>query len=64
MFKVTLTPFILITIKHRNVLSNQTVGLRAYRDRSLTLKKEHWQQAIDILEILITSLLESEASKV
>jgi hypothetical protein len=51
------------SIKHRNVLSNQMIGLRAYRDRRLTLKKEHWQQAIDMLKILSTSPVENEAEK-
>ena len=29
------------SIKHRNVLSNQFIGLRAYKDRKLKLLKHH-----------------------
>ncbi|MDO6773688.1 IS4 family transposase, partial [Shewanella sp. 2_MG-2023] len=29
------------SIKHRNVLSNQFIGLRAYKNRSLKLLKSH-----------------------
>lgn len=41
------------SIKHRNVLSNQFIGLRAYKDRSLKLLKSHWQSAIKTLQDLV-----------
>jgi hypothetical protein len=34
------------SIKHRNVLSNQFIGLRAYKDKSLRLLKSHWLTGI------------------
>ncbi len=37
------------SIKHRNVLSNQFIGLRAYKDKKLKLLKLHWQAAIKSL---------------
>lgn len=41
------------SIKKRNVLSNQFIGLRAYKDKKLKLLKKHWQAAIDKLNSLI-----------
>ncbi|MDT3320706.1 IS4 family transposase [Shewanella sp. SP1S2-4] len=41
------------SIKHRNVLSNQFIGLRAYKDRNLKLLKLHWQVAIKTLQGLV-----------
>jgi hypothetical protein len=41
------------SIKHRNVLSNQFIGLRAYRDRHLKLMKSHWLTGIKTLQDLI-----------
>ena len=41
------------SIKHRNVLSNQFIGLRAYKDRNLKLLKLHWQVAIKKLQGLV-----------
>jgi transposase len=41
------------SIKNRNVLSNQFIGLRAYKDKQLKLLKKHWQAAIDKLRTLI-----------
>ncbi|SQH74098.1 transposase [Shewanella benthica] len=41
------------SIKHRNVLSNQFIGLRAYRDRKLKLLKSHWRAAIKSLQDLV-----------
>jgi hypothetical protein len=41
------------SIKNRNVLSNQFIGLRAYKDKQLRLLKKHWQAAIDTLNSLI-----------
>ena len=41
------------SIKHRNVLSNQFIGLRAYKDRRLKLLKPHWRTAIKTLQDLI-----------
>lgn len=41
------------SIKNRNVLSNQFIGLRAYKDKRLKLLKKHWQAAIDTLHSLI-----------
>jgi len=41
------------SIKHRNVLSNQFIGLRAYRDKKLKLLKSHWRDAIKSLLGLI-----------
>ena len=40
-------------IKHRNVLSNQFIGLRAYKDKSLRLLKSHWRAGIKTLQSLI-----------
>ena len=37
------------SIKHRNVLSNQFIGLRAYKDKKMKLLKSHWQAAIKSL---------------
>jgi hypothetical protein len=33
------------SIKNRNVLSNQFIGLRAYKDKQLKLLKKHWKAA-------------------
>ncbi|MEZ9821386.1 IS4 family transposase, partial [Shewanella sp. 10N.286.45.A1] len=41
------------SIKHRNVLSNQFIGLRAYKDRKLRLLKSHWRTAINTLQGLV-----------
>lgn len=41
------------SIKTRNVLSNQFIGLRAYQDRQLRLLKKHWIKALDALKELI-----------
>lgn len=41
------------SIKHRNVLSNQFIGLRAYKDKNLKLLKSHWQLAIKMLLDLV-----------
>ncbi|WP_394203414.1 IS4 family transposase [Shewanella waksmanii] len=41
------------SIKHRNVLSSQFIGLRAYKDRRLKLLKAHWKAAIKSLTGLI-----------
>lgn len=41
------------SIKHRNVLSNQFIGLRAYKDKQLRLLKKHWEAAINKLNSLI-----------
>ena len=41
------------SIKHRNVLSNQFIGLRAYKDRKLKLLRLHWRTAIKTLQGLI-----------
>jgi hypothetical protein len=41
------------SIKHRNVLSNQFIGLRAYKDKSLRLLKSHWRAEIKTLQSLI-----------
>ena len=41
------------SIKNRNVLSNQFIGLRAYKDKYLVLLKEHWEAAIVQLNSLI-----------
>lgn len=43
------------SIKNRNVLSNQFIGLRAYRDKQLKLLKKHWEAAIIKLEELIAA---------
>ncbi len=40
------------SIKHRNVLSNQFIGLRAYKDKQLRLLKKHWVSAIRTLQLL------------
>lgn len=39
--------------KSRNVLSNQFIGLRAYKDKQLILLQEHWEAAIATLNLLI-----------
>jgi hypothetical protein len=41
------------SIKKRNVLSNQFIGLRAYKDKSLRLLKSHWRAEIKTLQDLI-----------
>ena len=41
------------SIKDRHVLSNQFIGLRAYKDKQLKLIKKHWEAAIDKLNALI-----------
>lgn len=43
------------SVKNRNVLSNQFIGLRAYKDHRLKLLKKHWLMAIAELQILIES---------
>jgi len=43
------------SIKNRNVLSNQFIGLRAYKDKQLKLLKRHWEAAIKTLEELIAA---------
>lgn len=40
------------SIKHRNVLSNQFIGLRACKDKQLRLLKKHWVSAIKTLKLL------------
>ena len=44
------------SIKHRNVLSNQFIGLSAYKDKSLRLLKSHWRAGIKTLQSLIKDL--------
>lgn len=39
--------------KRKNVLSNQFIGLRAYRDKNIKLLKRHWVAAIATLQTLI-----------
>jgi hypothetical protein len=41
------------SIKTRNVLSNQFIGLRAYKDKQLVVLKKHWEAAIVQLNTLI-----------
>ena len=41
------------SIKSRNVLSNQFIGLRAYKDKYLVILKKHWEAAINKLISLI-----------
>ena len=41
------------SIKYRNVLSNQFIGLRAYKDRKLKLLKSHWRAGIKLLQDLV-----------
>lgn len=41
------------SIKNRHVLSNQFIGLRAYKDKQLKLLKKHWEAATDKLKSLI-----------
>ena len=41
------------SVKRRNVLSNQFIGLRAYKDKKLRLLKQHWFDALKALEKLI-----------
>jgi hypothetical protein len=41
------------SIKNRNVLSNQFIGLRAYKDKLLKLLKKHWKAAMDEMNSLI-----------
>jgi hypothetical protein len=41
------------SIKKRNVLSNQFIGLRAYKDKYLVILNKHWQAAINKLNSLI-----------
>jgi hypothetical protein len=43
------------SIKDRNVLSNQFIGLRAYKDKQLKLLKKHWKAAIDELNSLMAA---------
>jgi hypothetical protein len=43
------------SIKNRNILSNQFIGLRAYKDKQLKLLKKHWKAAIDELNALIAA---------
>jgi hypothetical protein len=41
------------SIKNRNVISNQFIGLRAYKDTQLKLLKKHWKAAMDEMNSLI-----------
>lgn len=41
------------SIKNRNVLSNQFIGLRAYKDRHLKLLRSHWLSAVETLQNLV-----------
>jgi hypothetical protein len=41
------------SIKNRNVLYNQFIGLRAYKDKQLKLLKKHWKAAMDEMNSLI-----------
>ncbi len=41
------------SVKTKNVLSNQFIGLRAYKDKQLRLLKKHWVEALDTLKKLI-----------
>jgi len=41
------------SVKSKNVLSNQFIGLRAYKDKRLRLLKKHWVEAMDTLKKLI-----------
>lgn len=41
------------SVKSKNVLSNQFIGLRAYKDKRLRLLKKHWIEALDTLKKLI-----------
>ncbi|ABV88505.1 hypothetical protein Spea_3189 [Shewanella pealeana ATCC 700345] len=41
------------SLKHRNVLSNQFIGLRAYKDKNLKRLKSHWQIALKTLQGLV-----------
>jgi len=41
------------SVKNKNVLSNQYIGLRAYKDKRLKLLKKHWVGAMDKLKQLI-----------
>jgi len=41
------------SVKQKNVLSNQFIGLRAYKDNRLKLLKKHWQAAEKTLTQLI-----------
>lgn len=43
------------SIKKRNVLSNQFIGLRAYKDKQLKLLKRHWNAAMNDLTALIAA---------
>jgi len=43
------------SIKHRNVLSNQFIGLRAYKDNNLKLLKSHWQSAFKMLQNFVVA---------
>lgn len=40
------------SIRSRNILSNQFIGLRAYKDITLKLTKHHWQAALNTLRSL------------
>jgi len=42
------------SIKHSNVLSNQFIGLRAYKDKQLRLLAAQWRDAVDMLNALIS----------
>lgn len=41
------------SIKHSNVLSNQFIGLRAYKYKHLRLFSAQWRDAIDMPNVLI-----------
>ena len=40
------------SIKTRNILSCQFIGLRAYKDRNLKLQKKHWVDALKTLKLM------------
>jgi hypothetical protein len=42
------------SVKRKNVLSNQFIGLRAYKDKHLKLLKQHWVAAQTTLQTLIS----------
>lgn len=43
------------SVMRKYVLSNQFIGLRAYKDKRLKLLKWHWEVAIGTLQTLINS---------
>lgn len=40
------------SIKTRNILSNQFIGLRAFKDKNLKLQEKHWKAALNTLKSL------------